>query len=162
MTSTFRRGYRAFSLLETVLALGVLCFCLSIVLGLLPIGIGDQQKSEESAAASLMEAVEGDLARAALSGDSVSAIYGVRLPEGGHRIQVTFFLPFSGSKERYPDGPPVAVGADSHWRVSIELDASENQGPVVGNLVVSWPAAADLNSAAGKTEMFIALERKVP
>ncbi len=62
MSNTQSRSYSAFTLVEVVLALGVVAFCLLSVFGLLPIGVNSNHNSlEQTGAANLARGIVADL-----------------------------------------------------------------------------------------------------
>lgn len=158
-------GGTAFSLLEVVLAVALLGFCLSIVCGLFSVGMADHQKAtSQTAALALLESIQSDLACAALTGQSRSERFQIKLPESGGKAHSAFFLDEGGSWAGAKEGsaPLRSVGAESRWRVSVELEMPASQAPITGNVSISWPAQALPADASGSVEMFVALERQIP
>lgn len=140
----------AFTLLEVVLALAVLGFCLVSILGLMPLGLEDYRwASSAGAAALLLEAIHGDLAVAVGRGATHSDGYGVELPSDGQTREAEFFLDQNGQR---------CGSADACWRVIMRLRRAHRT--VIGELAICWPARA--GDTGQRVESFLALAEDLP
>ena len=160
----------AFSLVETVIALGVAAFCLIAVLGMLPVGLKTQQASvQQTTANEIMALILADL-RA-----------DVRLPPGqqsksqegvmgfglhGHWAAVatpdTLFFTNDGKQTgSATQGTCPPATTDATFRATITYLFPPTQSTSIADITVSWPAQVCLTTGvpAGKIETFIAVNR---
>jgi uncharacterized protein (TIGR02598 family) len=144
-----RHHYRAFSLIEVTLALGVSAFCLVTVFALLPIALNIQSTSiGETGAVQIATAIEGDL-RATPSGATTS-------PELAVPIGTTTTIYFSNEGQ-----PSAALKPESKFRATITFtnNAAGARGATLATVAVTWPAAATVANAKGSRSAFVALDR---
>ena len=139
----------AFSLVEITLALGVMAICLLSVLGLLPIATNtNRSAAADSAAASIAAAVLAD----------------VRATPRTATGSTQFAVPFGADWVLFFDAEgqaTTALNPASIYRADINFPINSS-GPKAATFVhvrVTWPAAASPTSAAGRAEMFSALNR---
>ena len=145
---------RAFTLLEVVLALAVLGFCLATVIGLMPLGIDDHRWASSTEAASrLLEALYGDIALGVGRGVGRSDLYAVELPDSEELRETDLLLDQDGR-------PCGAQAAQARWRVAARLRSVAGARIVVGSLSVGWPPQA--GESAQKVECFVALVKEGP
>jgi len=143
---------QAFSLVEVVIALGIVAFVLVAILGLLPIGLrqtGDSEK--ESRGINILGAIASD--RASSDAGANSLIYQIpALTLGGGPSTNTFFVKENGEY----------LGSDlsnAYYRVSSIVYPPEagRLDPWKHFLRLSWPAG-DTNGS-GSVEMLSAIEQ---
>lgn len=140
----------AFSLLEVIVALSILGFCLVAVLGLMPMGLQDYRcASASDPAALLLESIEGDLGSACARGLEVSDHYGLKLPSPGEPTECEFFLDGDGERTE-------VVDPRTRWRVKLRMRS--DTAVVFGHLSIWWPAQA--NESAESAETFLALVKQ--
>ena len=161
------RQTAAFSLIEIVLAIGVVAFSMIAVLGLLPVALKIQQASIQQTTATQILSQVGSTLRAA-----------VRYPPGlaqqlqdgdkelhGHWLSVgtpdTLYYTIEGIQTggvSSPGGPP----ADAVFRLTLTYIAPPTDTTSLANIIVTWPAQVDpaTGTPAGSVETFIAVNRK--
>jgi uncharacterized protein (TIGR02598 family) len=151
----------AFSLVEVTLALGIAGFALIAIVGLLPIGINSNQASiEQTAAAGVVRAIMADL-RTTPAESSSSSSYQIVIPTAGTGMSATqqLLLREDGSLD-------IAAprGASSRYLAYVTFNAPPAKAATSVRILVSWPAAGDLNNNppknfAGSYEVVSALDR---
>jgi uncharacterized protein (TIGR02598 family) len=166
-----RRGMvnrEAFSLVEVVLAIGILAFGLIVILGLLPMGLkSNRDSTEESQAVSLMQTVIVD--RQGTDYSLKSAVY--QIPEisgsnsvlsGSGSVSGTFYLAegggttsLEGSGSMLPRYRVVYVLYSGSQTVNGASGLDSPIGALI-NIRVSWPARqTDHSSAVESTAVFM-------
>ncbi|MDR0534543.1 MAG: prepilin-type N-terminal cleavage/methylation domain-containing protein [Verrucomicrobiales bacterium] len=162
-----RNGRRehGFSLVEVVLAIGIMAFGLIVIIGLLPIGIkSNRDSTEESQAVNIMQAVIAD--RQGTDYTLNSAVYQIPMISGSSAnfpTSGTFGITDSGSTTALStSGTTIARYAVVYTLYSGSQAAAvipNNQSPVsaVMNIRVSWPATQQTNqsSAVETTAVFL-------
>ena len=148
-------GRGGFSLVEVVLALGVVVFCLIAMLGLLAVGTSTTKSSiEETRVTNILGAIDTDL-EAARSTATNSSIYGIQFPAAGSSAgtQTTVSLD--------ENGQVIASGSTNAPRYLLNAYAAQpaSHPETVVRLVISWPAAAPVTNAPGRVETVVALNR---
>ena len=152
------RGISAFSLAEVALAMGVAAFSLISIFGLLTVGIKNNQTSlEQTTAAALASAIVGDL-RSTPSVSSTSAEFQISIPSAPSAANTKqLCLSEDGS---------LAAGAESRYLayVNFPARASAAESAIPVRILITWPAAADLNNNppknfAGSYEVITSLWR---
>ena len=155
---------RGFTLVEVVLALGLLTFVGVALMALLPVGIRSNQVSaEESEAANLLTMLESDLRGTHPSANSgKSRHFGLTLPytlnAGGQTVlntavQINTFSP-SYSTGWTDRGAVVPYTATSHPRyqasvIYTQLPTATTPGsPIQARLIVNWPAISAQSPAS--------------
>ena len=152
---------RAFSLVEVTLALGIAAFALIAIFGLLPIGITSNQTSvEQTAAAGMARAIIADLRTTPLTANTSSS-YQISVPNAGSGRSATqqLLLREDGSLDI-----TTPRGASSRYLGYISFNAPTAKAAINIRLLITWPAAADLNNNppknfAGSYEVLSALDR---
>lgn len=135
----------AFSLVEVVLAIGIITFGLIVLLGLLPTGIkSNRDSSEESQAVNLLYALVAD--RQATSSSIQSSRYS--LPAVSNVVSQVNGILFATE-----DGVLTTNKANSRYRISYTIyPTTGTQQPVVMSLRVSWPALQTNQPATVETQ----------
>jgi len=162
------KNVHAFSLIEVVISMGILSFCMVLLLGLLPVGIKTNElTSEETKALNLMTAIVSDLKYTPV-GESQSSIF--KLPAPPFAPDVTRA---ETNSVYFNEGWKPHIGTspqpDSRFHVSWwyhRLPSPETGEPVEGIIRISWPARPnDKNSRwDASTEVFVSYikPRSVP
>ena len=140
---------KGFSLVEITLSLGVMSICLLAVLGLLPIASQtNRSAAADTAAASIASAVLAD----------------IRATPKAAANSSQFAVPFNANSVLFFDAEGQAtstVSNNSIYRTEVTFPANSS-GANAATFVyvkVSWPAAASPANAAGRMEMFTAINR---
>ena len=161
------RNTRGFSLVEVVLALGVVAFCLFAILGMFPVALKTQRTSvEQTTANEILAQILADL-RA-----------DVRLPPGqaskeqtsgfnlhGHWAAVATpdTLYFTNDGDQTPAGGinVSPIPSDAVFRVKLTYLLPPTATTSLADITVTWPAQIDPATGvpAGKVETFIAVNR---
>ena len=144
MSAPLLRLVRGFSLVEVVMALGIVTFVLVAILGLLPVGLrqaGDAQ--EEIRAVTLLSGIAADRITSPATNNSL--IYQIAaLTPGGGTTSNSFFVKETGES--------TTNAAEARYRVSATLypPAANSLNPFYLALRLSWPAGA--TNATGAVE----------
>ena len=161
------RTGRAFSLLEAAVAVGIAGFCLIAMLGLLPVGLRNNQSSiQQAAAGSALFAVVSDIfatpvdPSATAAGKSVSSLqFKIPIPAtspSDSAVAPLATLYFVGDGRWTP-----ALQPNSQYKLTVTPVANRTglRKTVLLNLRVTWPAAAVSTNTVGSVETFVALNR---
>jgi len=138
----------AFSLLEVVLAFGVAAFCLTAVLGLLPVGVQtNRNASSQTAASNIIATVMSDL-RTTPAATTTS-------PEFAITFDAEKTLFFDASGQASP-----SLGTDSRYRLNVTWNSAP-RGLHYAVLKATWPAEVDpaTTPPGGSVEIFAAFDR---
>jgi type II secretory pathway pseudopilin PulG len=160
MSRRFRPA-AAFSLVEITLALGVAAFCLVAILGMLPVGLNNQQTAvQQTTANAIISQIVADL-RAA-----------VRLPPGQQSKQFSLHPHNGGAWDPTPDyvyftnygkstgSNQQTAPADAAFRATINYIFPPTDTTSLAYIVISWPAAqSDLTKVSGSVATFAAINR---
>lgn len=152
---------RAFSLVEVTAALGIASFCIIAVFGLLPTGLNSNKAAiEQTAATNLLTAIDADLRTApnpAPGGTAqTSPQFGIEIPAAGGTVTpqgspITKFVAEDGR---------VVSAASARYLLSIWMTPpSTTREATRVRLLLSWPASATADKAAGSVDTVIALNR---
>ncbi|XHR29708.1 MAG: hypothetical protein ACFUZC_03940 [Chthoniobacteraceae bacterium] len=143
----------AFSLIEVSLALGIVAFCIPSIVGLLSVGMSNNQiSSEQIVGTGILTAVSSDL-RATPAASASSQQFNIAIPASTEEQKETIYLT--------QEGKIVATALDAYFLVTVTFLSSNNvvgDNSTLANVKVSWPAKASA-SARGAVEMFVALNR---
>ena len=133
-----REGKRAFSLVEIVLAIGVVTFCLLSLLGLISVGLNDNKLvREQIIALNLCRNIESDL-RATGPTNTVSPLYGIPIPAAGTSSSTTLYDSYATGTASFG-----AMTSASQYRFTITLTGPASgfpNDPVNANIEATWPA----------------------
>lgn len=153
-TTPKQHRVRGFSLVEVALALGVCSFCLVALLGLIPAGLTSSQNSiSQTGAISILRSVASDL-KSARPDALTTPEYGISLP---NTTQTALFVEEGG---RF--GSSLTSVPRARYRVSISTVSPAGNAPqsTLQRILVTWPAGAQPQDAAGSLETLVALDRK--
>jgi prepilin-type N-terminal cleavage/methylation domain-containing protein len=162
-----RHSQRGFSLVEVVLAMGVVAFCLLAIVGMMPVTLNTQKTSiQQTTANELLAQVLADL-RA-----------DVRLPPGqaskeqtsgfnlhGHWAAVATpdTIYFTNDGDQTPAGGVnvTPVPSDAAFRAKITYLFPPTSTTSLADITITWPAQIDPATGvpSGKVETFIAVNR---
>lgn len=143
----------AFSLVEVVIALGLVSFCFVGVIGLLPVGLNQQSKAVQSTRATqLAMAVAADLRSFATSqsGGSTSGRYHLPI-SSGQALTNTIFASDTLALLPSADGASYRVTCEQVPTVANSLQAQQI------HVVVTWPAISNA-TVGGRVETLVALD----
>ena len=144
------------------MALGIFSVAISMILGLLPVGIQTVHKSiGEVEATQLLQRIEGDIRNVQLSG-TASHLGGTASPQGAAAAPLAsplYKIPVaSGSNTLYfgrdlglIELNPAVVSGTSYYRVACVQSGTSPQ--LNFHLRVTWPAAANPANAEGSSEV---------
>jgi uncharacterized protein (TIGR02598 family) len=135
-----------FSLVETVIALGVVSFCLLNVMALLPIGLASNRDSlQKTAAASIAAEVSSDLRQAPVTVGSASQ--SPRFQIGQSSTTSTTTVLYFGSDDSFLNGTASGATVSGNWlyRATVTVGATTSGSTVPVRILVTWPALADSN-----------------
>ena len=134
--------HRAFSLVEVVIAIGIFSFALTLIFGLLPIGIKSGGASvREVDASHLLEHFEQDI-RNWKKPATASPIYKIELPAAATTDEKFFDLGLA---------PVAATDTTRYYRVESTIQTGSNGMNVY--LRATWPALASKANAEGSSEL---------
>ena len=144
----------AFSLIELTLAIGIAALCLLAVIGLVPVAVlTTRNATSQTAATNIMAAVVADL-RATPKNSNTSAQFAITF--GTDRClgcsQPPLYFDRTGQFT-------TSLGANSVYQVNVRWSPSGSVPLRYADVTVTWPAAATVVNATGKTEMFAAFNR---
>lgn len=158
----------AFSLVEVVVALGVVVFCLLTILGLLAEGVNTTHVSTtQTVATNLLNAVAADIeatpnltasyppasARGAVAKTSI--VYGITLPATGTAAATTPTTIYLG------DDGQVTNAAAALYQLNVwTAGATSTRQETVVRLMISWPASVSYLGAQGYVENVVAMNRE--
>ncbi len=144
------RSVEGFSLIEVVLAIGVVSFCLVAVLGLLPVGLkSNKDSSNQTTAAGLAMAIASDLKATPASPGATSTItttnYGLRIPSpGSNAITNTLYLSEDGTTNSSASDFKSSYLAT----VTITPPASGMVTATAARILITWPPVASPTNAS--------------
>ena len=144
------RNSRAFSLVEVVLSLGLITFCLTVLMGLIPVGLGAIQNStQQSGAANCMQEIDDSIRGATTNATGEYQALG---------LYTNFVWTIGGSTNNYStsagtiqnlslSGSPTTVTSDQRLAAAVQIDSpasSTNNGTAF--VTVAWPKTAQWNT----------------
>ena len=163
-TKSFRQ--HGFSLVEVVLSMGVVSFCMLTLSALIPLGLNANKVSREQILAlNFCRDLESDL-KATAATSAATVLYKIPLPATGSQ---TFTLydcngtPDTTANNTSNLNPTFSSTktATSQYKFTITLAApaaTSPNDPVVANIVVTWPPNAT-TVPVGKVSMNVAINR---
>ncbi len=138
----------AFSLVELVLALGIVAFCLFAVFGLMPVGMQtNRNATSQTAATNIIAAIVADL----------------RTTPAAATTSPQFAITFGTDKTLYFDASgqaSISLSPDSRYQLNIKWNSAPT-GLHYADLKVTWPAPVDptTTTPSGSVEIFAAFDR---
>ena len=159
-----QRSRAGFSLVEVVLSLGIVVFCLTALTGLLIVGIsGNKASGSETAATTILAGVVADL-RTTSTSLTTSPLYSITIPAVPMAASGT-----TTSLYVTADGAKVSSGlTSSTYLVTVTFlspggytvaSSARTCSATLATISVSWPAGVPATSATGSVKTFIALDR---
>lgn len=148
MTICSQRKRAGFSLIEVVLALGVVSFCLITLMGLLPVAIASNQASiQQTAAANIASMLVADLRQTSVANGIIqnSPRFGIPIPARGSATHTVFFAE-DGSMTGVVDGSVTAGSTPTpRYRAAMVFTAPSSSARIgtLVRLIITWPALAD-------------------
>ncbi len=166
MPSWMALAARGFSLVEVVIAIGIVAFALLAVLGLLPVALGtNRDATQETEAANIAALLESDIRStsrqfnpdgSSKSSTDGSPIYGIQF-DGRNASQVELFLDVGGSRN---DASGVAyTDQTGKYRITVRFSPASGRNAVPLVILVTWPAQMNAADASGRFEMLTSLDR---
>jgi len=153
-TITFRKiGSAGFSLVELMIALGVVAFCLLPIFAMLPIGLTlNKNTINQTEAANLVTMVESDLRFAGIG--KISRMLEVGIPATPITSGIVW-------KPLYfnEDAKPLLSAAGAKYQVTLTFGLASEKGPIPLNILVTWPAQVSSSKANGRFEAAVSLEQ---
>jgi len=142
-----RACHQGFSLVEAIIAIGVLTVAMTAMLGVLPGGMNQaRQASEQGRALAWLETIAADLRLARSTGSEVSPRFELRCATSGN---FTLLLT--------EDGAVVTSPAAARYRVSGRLLTSAVV-PETTHLRATWPVQAKAGREEGAVEIISSIE----
>jgi uncharacterized protein (TIGR02598 family) len=138
----------AFSLVELVLALGIVAFCLFAVFGLMPVGMQtNRNAASQTAATNIIAAIVADL----------------RTTPAAATTSPQFAITFGSDKTLYFDASgqaSISLSPDSRYRLNITWNSAPT-GLSYAVVRVTWPAQIDpaTTTPGGSVQTFAAFDR---
>lgn len=128
----YQRGHQAFSLVEVVLALGIASFSMISIMGLLPVGLGNNRSSTaQTGAMNLITAIAADI-RSTPPASSLSPRYSIVTDNATTQ---TFYFDEQGTIATRPQ-------AISRYKALVQAVWRPSTNETVHRVTVSWPAQA--------------------
>jgi uncharacterized protein (TIGR02598 family) len=166
MQSWMAVAARGFSLVEVVIAIGVVAFALLAVLGLLPVALGTNRDATlETEAANIAALLESDIRSTSRqfnpdgsrkSSTDGSPIYGIPF-DGRNASEVELFLDEGGSRN---DASGTAyTGRTGKYRITVRFSPASGRNAIPLVILVTWPAQLNAADASGRFEMMTSLDR---
>ena len=151
---------RGFSLVEVVIAIGILSFCLLAIFGLLPVGLSSNKASvEQSGAANIATAIVADLrATPKPPSNPESPQYGLNIPPSSAASYTLFFRKDGKIANTNPSSDPF-------YRAYVDIKEDAQSPATVVRFLITWPALGDTGSGpapknfTGSFETVVALDR---
>jgi len=149
----------AFSLVEVVMAIGIVAFAIMGVVAMLPVGLKEARNAtEEIRAANLSSLVAEDL-KSLPSTNSATPILGLSPLPGAAGMQTNTNYVFFASDA----GLLVSSVADARYRITLRYTRNVPLAAIEGLLVVSWPPGAapfaSSNRPLGQVETYLTFVR---
>ena len=144
----FRSPARGFSLVEVVVALGILGFCIVSLLGLFSVGLkSNAASSEETVVASLLTAIASDIAATPVTAPStfqLSPQFQIPVPVSG-AVTNTLFFGSDGTLTGAVNTDAVP-SANHRYRATIAImppSGTAASSATTVRIFMTWPALAD-------------------
>lgn len=143
--------HKAFSLVEIVLALGIMAFCMIGIFGLLPVGLTSNMTSaQQTKAAGVASSVAADLRAKNTKIPTQSPRYGFVIPGYGGASSMAAPQTIYTQEDGTPTGiigakPSYDTLNQSVFRVTVGFSPpAASKGATMARIMVSWPPSADL------------------
>jgi uncharacterized protein (TIGR02598 family) len=161
---------RAFSLVEVVIALGIVSFAMLTLVALLPLGLkSEQASSNETSAINLMHAIVTDLSNtpttnaAGTTTNLTSYRYGIPLPST-YTVTTVKTNSFYVTDNQQTNS---AAGQSTFYVACIYYPAITNvttapTAPLGINVQVFWPAAGGSTNYQGSVESYVTFPQNLP
>jgi uncharacterized protein (TIGR02598 family) len=151
----------AFSLVEVSVALGISAFCLTSIVGLLPVGLRRNQDAlEQTVAANCALAIASDLRITKPGNSCLSYNFAIPPANAMDADTQTVYLADDGSTTGNVNQPPNMTGpSPSRYRATVTFTSDPvTKGAVTAHILITWPALADsTKGAVGSYEALIKL-----
>jgi type II secretory pathway pseudopilin PulG len=147
-----RTRRRAFTLIEVVLSLGLITFCLTVLMGLIPVGLGAIQNSTQQAGAvNCLEEIDGAIRGATTNANSAGQYQALGMyssylswTNNAKVVNVTFTNSVSGASPYLSlSGSPTAVLADQRLAAAVQITSPATSTSFGSAFItVAWPKTA--------------------
>jgi len=159
-----RRGAPSFTLVEVVLAIGIISFCLIMLVPLIAVGMNtDRMVRQQIIGLSLCRQIESDL-RATAPGTNASPLYGIPIPGVGGTVTATLYDSYATSATNFG----LTRQSASQYLFTIILTgpvATSPNDPVNAQIQASWPAQitpipqGNPTNVVGSVNLDVAIDR---
>ncbi len=159
-----RRGPPSFTLVEVVLAIGIISFCLIMLVPLIAVGMNtDRMVRQQIIGLSLCRQIESDL-RATAPSTNASPLYGIPIPGVGATVTATLYDSYATSATNFG----LARQNSSQYLFTIILTgpvAASPNDPVNAQIQASWPAQitpvpqSNPTNVIGSVNLDVAIDR---
>ena len=147
---TRSRSTSAFSLVEVILAMGVVSFSVLSMLGLLTIGLkSDSASSSETAVTNILSSLVSDVSATPLTSPAtaqVSPQFGIPVPVSG-AVTNTLFFKEDGTVSGTVNQNAIATDHPLYRATVIVVPPASTKGATTVRLLLTWPALADAQGA---------------
>lgn len=151
------KGTGGFSLVEVVVALGVISIALVSIIALLPVAVKSNKTSaEETFAVGILTAVEMDLRNSA---SAVSPIYGLASPYVRSGQTLAFGAHSAGTISTVGialDGALVPAAKGVRYQASVvymKVPPTDSLKPLEARVIVNWPCLGTVSTATDLTDL---------
>ncbi len=145
------RSAAAFSLVEVILAMGVVSFSVLSMLGLLTVGLqSDSASSSETAVTNILTSLVSDLSatpKTSPATDQTSPQFGLPVPMSGNATTNTLFFREDGTVSGTMNQNAVAADRPLYRATVIVVPPASTKGATTVRLLLTWPALADAKGA---------------
>lgn len=142
---------RGFTLVEMLVALGLFVFVITVMMGVLPFGMGQvQTASNEGSAMASMEGLRDDVKLALKERMTTSPRYKLALPAAGGTTQIEL--------RSLDNGQLSPSGTKAQFRISgtLRRPATDASEPAFLQLRATWPANAPAGRERGSVDLVAA------
>lgn len=145
------RSARGFTLIEMLVALGLFVFMITVLMGVLPFGMGQvQNASNEGSALSAMESLRDDVKLALKERMTTSPHHKLALPAVGGTSRIDL--------RSLDNGELAPAGTKSQFRIvgTLRRPAENASEPAQLHLRATWPANAPAGRERGSVDLVAA------
>lgn len=156
---------KAFSLVEVVLAIGVVAFAVVGIVGLLPVGLtANRDSTQQTEAANIACLIESDIRSTPntvnsdgsnYSSSEGSKIYGITF-NGRDASETELFVDDLGNARNTQGNLTAQTG---RFRATIRFGATAGRNAIPLSILITWPAQIDALLAPGRFEVATSLDR---
>ena len=142
-----------FTLVEVIAALGIFAFAITVLMGVIPVGMQQvQTTSNESLSMTVMEGIRDDLTLSLTANMPQSPRYGLTPPGGGATTPVDFRIKDNGELATTHEAAVCRVLG------TLRCPSPATPGPLRLHLRAPWPANAPAGRETGALELVAAFQ----